>query len=284
MSRLSSFFFLGLMAAASCTPPVGAISAAGYQNNEYGYEIEATSSGAFVDESWQIDNFYRRRGEWTLKSGNDYEVTYALDANDDGKYESSARLKAYDLRLTHKNHDGVIFIKTIPLSTKLAKKRPEVLLARYVDGISGHGIAYFSDDGQDDEREEQVRIKLQRFGAKIESEGSMEVAGLVGRGAIIHISNIDQLQADPEAQGQCMELFVAHTPFVHEVEWYEQEMPAKFPVLMVLAYYNQADAFEEGLEDFHRFAASVTVGGAAGLRRSSSLIEGETRACAPTTP
>jgi hypothetical protein len=268
--RLSRTWGLLALAFLGCRPiQSGALTASGFKHEMYPLEVPSTSSAGIVGGYWQVDNFYTRnninnRPTWTAKDGPAYLTSYRIDNDGDGEFESSVRANVYDLRFTHVQHDGVIFLRTVPISQNQQNKRLDVLLHRYVEGIAGAGYEVTALD------DSTVDVVEKRFAATIVREGQATIGALPAYAATIDIKNLDQLRADPSAKGTSVELVLAHTSFSYvarragTTQMGAEIAPQEFPVLLIAGYSNRHGDFAESLPEFRAFLSQIRLNGIAG--------------------
>lgn len=213
-----------------------------------------------MEDGWRVDNFYRRgdsqTAKWRPKKGEEYETTYSLDLDGDGESDEDLDTNRYDLKLTHAEHDGVVFLRMSPMSTDQGEKRLSVLVRRYVEGLSGAGYTRLA-------WEESDVVVEKRYAASVELESEATVAGRKAYAATIVVKNIDQVRLDPTTPGGKLEVVLAHMPF----RYLEESPPhgeVEFPVVMVAVYYNRASEFDEGLPAFRGFLDRIVVDGKSG--------------------
>jgi hypothetical protein len=74
------------------------------------------------------------------KVGENYTRKLRLDGDGDGRYEEIATIPTFDLKLVNERDDGVIWLRTLPISKDLVQKDLRVLARNYVDAASGTQI------------------------------------------------------------------------------------------------------------------------------------------------
>lgn len=248
---------LGWITVACMSPPSGSLTPTGYQHEEHDYGVRTTPGGddRLMGSHWQVDNFYGERDAWMPKDGPAYLTTYTLDRDGDGEFESEVEAYVYDLRYTHREHDGVVFLRSIPLSRTQKEKRLKVLMHRFIDDIAGAGYAVVTLSGKS-------RVEEKRFAPLIKKEGPAKLGGLEAYAASLEIKNLDQLKVDPNAKGELVEIVIAHAPFQYVPDRYDPEN--KYPVLLVAGYANGYSEFSEGWGDFRNFLSRIQINGKVG--------------------
>jgi hypothetical protein len=293
-----SALVLGLVALACGPGARGAVSADGFLHNDYGYRVAASADGRVLPESWKLDNFYEadvidaETGQTKKvvkpKDGKDYVVDYQLDYDGDGEFESKVTELTYDLRYEHLVHDGVIFLRTIPISTDLKHKKLSVLMDRYVEQIAGAGYEVVNLNSQ-------VNILVEkRYAAAHVSKVATKLADRDAFLAILDVANLDQIKVDPKARKERVELVLLHTDFAYKQSSSNQESePRAFPVIMFVGYANKPDEFQAGQADFHDFLRRIEIAGHRGFEppklevtasTEASEPVGEAPAAAPSSP
>lgn len=250
-----------------CQPARGPVNAGGYRHGKYDYGVSSVKGGQLLPRGWQLDNFSRdRNGHMRPKDGGVYSTTYLLDANADGAYEEEYTDYTYDLRFVHLEHDGVIFLRTIPVSSDMQRKKLPVLMGRYVDRLAGakYDVASLPDGSS--------VMEEKRYAAKVVTTSPSTLAGLEAFSATLDIANLDQLEVDPDARSLRLQVVFLHTPFQAKMEVQERRgiRDIALPVVMFAGYANQPAAFDAALPDFHDFLGRITIGGRAGFVTSTA--------------
>ncbi len=255
LSLLSAVFVAA--ASVACGPASnGAITPSGYQNAAYEYSVAALPDGNLMSPEWKLDNYYLKRKQLVEKDSKDYVVTFELDKEGDGEYETKAKQYLYDLRFKNLVHDGTIFVRTIPISTDLGQKKLSVLMQNYIEAIAGGGYEVVQLNPQD-------RIVIEkRYAAAVDDQGPATLAGLPAHVATLSVANTEQLKVDPKARAERVQLVLMHTRFVYHPKGTNKKVV--FPVLLLAGYANQPDDFDAGLVEFHQLLNRVVIEGAHG--------------------
>ena len=251
----------------------GVISPEGFKHSEHAYEVTAAASGQLMSDQWKLDNYYEGTFGYKPKSAPRYVVTYQLDRDGDGEYERNAQELMYDLRFKHLVHDGVIYLRTIPISEDLKHKKLTVLLDGFVEEMAGAGyeVVQFN--------EETSVVVEKRYAAVVIEEGEAQLGGLPAHAAILDIANLDQIKVDPLARSGRVQLILLHTPFEYGSRG--------FPVLLLAGYVNQPEDFQAGLPEFHELLSRVVIGGQRGFSAKLTPVtpvSAEPAAPVPTLP
>jgi hypothetical protein len=259
---------VGVMIAylAGCKPPAqGAITPEGYQHNAYAYGVLPNAKGQLMAPPWKIDNFYIPPGAKSLqpKNSDEYVLEYQLDLEGDGEFETRVDELTYDLRFEHLEHDGVIFLRTIPLSSDMKQKKLSVLMERYVEAIAGAGYEVVALNAS------STMVLERRYAAVVIERGAARLAGLDAYIVTLDVANTEHLKVDPNARKQRVQLVLLHTPFKYHPRYAEQA-ETSFPVAMFIGYANQPEEYDAGLPAFHDFLRRIVIGERAGLALGTS--------------
>lgn len=222
-----------------------------------------------MSDQWKLDNYYEGTFGYKPKSVGNYVVTYKLDRDGDGDFEHSAEELTYDLRFKHLVHDGVIFLRTIPLSQDLKHKKLAVLMDGMVEEMAGAGYEVVQSN-------EQTSVLVEkRYAAAVVEEGEAQLGGLPAHAAILDVANLDQIKVDPNARSGRVQLVLVHTPFEYGSH--------AFPVLLVAGYANQPEDFLAGLPEFHDLLSRVVIGGQHGFSANLAPVQ-SVASLQPATP
>ena len=245
------FGFYGL----ACAPSArGALGPEGFSHNDYAYRVVAQKDGSFLPESWKLDNYYGGSGALKPKAGKEWIVEYSLDSDGDEEADFKVEELIYDLRFEHLEHDGVIFLRTIPISADMKQKKLSVLMERYVEGIAGAGYEVVTLNSQS-----QLLVE-KRYAAAIVAKSPTKLAGRDAYVALLDVANVDQLKIDPNARKERVELVLLHTDFGYITTSNNQTVKsATFPVIMFAGYANKPEEFEAGQKDFHDFLGRIEI-------------------------
>lgn len=278
MLRVSRFTYclwvVGLWLLSGCAPRArGVVSPDGFTHTDYHYKLVAEPSGQLMPEKWKIDNYYEKDGTLNVKDTPEYSIEYELDKDGDGEFETTVKELRYDLRFKHLVHDGVVFLRTIPISTDLQDKKLSVLMHRYIEGIAGAGyeVVQFYPG--------KTIVVEKRYAAAVVDERPVKLAGLDAYLVTLDVANIDQVQVDANARSERVQLILAHTGFKyqHMSSFGEKEVvDAEFPVVLLVGYGNRPDEFDSGIEDFHNFLGRLVINETRGFEQgadSSPAVE-----------
>lgn len=284
----SSLFCLPVLLSLACSPPApGAITPTGYQSNNYSLSVENDpSSSALLPPEWKLDNYYMatarggsKKAALQPKDGEEYKTSFDFDLDGDGKSDHDEEEYVYELRFTHRNHDGTIFLRTLPLSVDQGAKHLDVLLSNYAEASTGAGYEVVK-------LNENTSVLVEkRYAVTVSGRSKAELAGREALVARLDVANLDQLKLDPHARKEQVELVLAHTAYVYEIKNARQESPSHFPVLLLVGYANQPEHFEEGLKDFRNFLGRLKLGQSAGFKVfQEAQLEGAPQQSNAATP
>ena len=266
----SRWVFLPLSFALSACPPPppGSFTPAGYQSPN-GYTVRALAGadatrGELMPSDWQLDNYYWDRSgagrpALTPKSTPEYKTKLAFDLDGDGRMDKVEDTFVHDLRWIHARHHGIIWVRSVPVSTTLRNVDLDVLLADYVNEISGAGYESVSLGT------EEHSVAEHRYAARITRKTPGKLAGQEAIEARVEVANSEQLKLDPNARWQRLRLILARGPVDHDIKRMGEAKGTQFPVVLVVGYANSPEHFAEGKLDFQDLVSRFTVGDAAGF-------------------
>lgn len=232
----------------------GAVSAKGFSQTKFGYEVAAQKDG-IVGAEWQLDNFVYDQSELVPKKSDLYVTNYHLDldGDGDGDADSHPRELLYDLRYTHRERSSVVWLRTFPISASLKTKALRVLLNDYVEEISGAGYEAVLLSRN------HLVVLEKRFAANVLEETPAQVAGREAYVATLEVANVDQLSLAPKSRTKKVRIALIRTPFTYE------HLGTEFPVLMLAGFASLPDDFAKDLPVYERFLGEIVVGGKRGV-------------------
>jgi hypothetical protein len=249
-----------LVGAAACAPlSHGAFTPTSFSSG-YGYDIPyQPGTKVVMPAGWELDNYRLDGSGWVQKQRDPYVTSYSFDDNGDGRVDGVIKTYTYALRFEHRVHSGVIWLRNIPLSSKLRDKDLRVLMQSYIDEITG--ATY-----------ETVRlgeattpvVVEHRQAAMVVEEGPATIAGRPAYTATIDIADVDQIKLAPGVRARRVQLVLMRSP---EDERYERDGKPTLvhPVVVLAGYSNMPTDFPTGLGDFHDLLGRLTIAGQAGL-------------------
>ncbi len=203
---------------------------------------------AFVGPNWRVDNFQQPYSISKLKTGSLYRYDAHLDVDGDGDLETIEDLPLYDLRLISTRDNGVIWLRSIPVTNDTYRLGVRALLERYVNSISGAGYARASMGRQGSMSTER------RYAARVVSSEPITVGGRAAAAALLEVANVDQLQLDASSRIERVAVVITHAR-----GRLRTRASGTFPVLLIAGYANSPAAFDASLADFQRFVGSIDI-------------------------
>jgi hypothetical protein len=260
------------VAAAACGPVHGgAFNTMGFTST-YGYDIPyERGTQRLLSTEWRLDNFELGREGLVHKRSARYVTNYHLDEDDDrdGRSGNSGTIIdafKYALRFEHSVHAGVIWLREIPIETKLRNKDLRVLMQSYIDELSG---AVYQTVQQGDaspwSQKPQIVVEHRRAPVVLE-EGRAVVAGQPAYTATIEIADIDEVHVAPQTRTSRVQLVLLRAPQDETYEPGNVNIPTRnYPVVLLAGYSNMPPDFAKGLDDFHGLLRRIAIAGRTGL-------------------
>lgn len=243
---------------AACVKKQGSFDAKGYTNHLYDYNVRNGGAGEVMSDAWLLDNYYGE--DRKAKRTPDYVTEYQLDTTGNGKTDVTPEELRYDLRYENRFDSGVIWLRTLPLSTTRRDTEPRVLMREYVDALAGSGFtAVTLTPGQ-------LFIESEHLTARVLDAQENRVGNAPAFEAIIEVADVDALQLDPNARKKLAKLVVIRPNFVYS------KGRVDFPVLMVAGYVNFPEDFSRSLPDFDSLLARIELGGIATYEPKARLL------------
>lgn len=216
----------------------------GFYHRDYAYRIDYLnrSDRSLLPPDWQLDNFQVRDGQLQdYKRGRGWVETIRFDTDDDGATDAAIELYTYDLLFEHRRHDGLIWLRSFPVSPDVGERSLEVLAENYVEGVSGTGYVV--------SRLEPVVVGERRYGTRVIDSASGTVAGARAHRITFDVVNLDQQEADPSTAPTRVRIYLIHAPY----PWVWGAGATRegafrrgaWPLLMVAGYVNDAHRFAE---------------------------------------
>ncbi|HEY5957958.1 MAG TPA: hypothetical protein VIV60_15450, partial [Polyangiaceae bacterium] len=231
----------------------------GYLNDAYHYRV-VTTSQQLMGQEWLLDNFYRRGRDLEAKSAAGYLIDYLLDTNGDGKPDRTEQTFLYDLRFTHRAHDAHVWLRTIPMSTRLREMELRVLAQRYVDAVAGSGFeAVRLDNGS-------VVGESQRFAAKLLERGPAKVAGQQAYRVTFDVVNVDEETVKSGSRTDRVSIVLIRPPFDYVPP--STGPRVSFPAVMLAGYANLPEDFAKDVGSFDQFVGRIQFGETIGYQQS----------------
>lgn len=258
-----------------CAPaPKGAINAKGYESADHSLAVKANDDGQVLPRSWRLDNM---SANGTPKKTADYMTVFEFDLDDDGTVDEKTKELVYQLRYENLQDDGVIWLRTFPISTHDREKKLRVLMKDYVDEASraGFEVVVFGMRSQLVER---------RYGTRTIREGDTLLAKRVAYDATVDVANIDRIRVDPKAVETRVRLVLVKFPYSYAVKSMESTQDHEYPMLLLAGYANNPEDFETGEKDFEDFLNRIKVASATGYRGLPAEAPADTAPADETAP
>lgn len=218
-----------------------------FYHDTFPYRVMNAEAGALrPTEAWRIRNYQLGKHGEPLKPKRGGEVEFRFDTDNDGTFESKRRLPRYDVLLTHRNDDGQIWVRTVPLSAENSETDLAILARRFVEAVAGEGsLTVTLQDGASATAGARLATRvLDAHKGRLDDIEAYEV--------IFEIANVDQLKLDPNSRWQRVRLiFSRPDSFQYSVG------RATYSVMILLGYENFPEAFAEGNKDFERLLGRV---------------------------
>ena len=257
------------VAAAACGPVHGgSFTTLGFTST-YGYDIPyERGTQRLLPMEWRLDNFELGREGLVHKRSERYVTNYHLDEDDDRDGRSGTIVDAfkYALRFEHSVHAGVIWLREIPIETKLRNKDLRVLMQSYIDELSGAVYEPVRREPASPWDQRPQIIVEHRRAPVVLAEGQASVAGQPAYTATIEIADIDEVHVAPQTRTSRVELVLMRAPHDETYEPGNINIPTRnYPVVLLAGYSNMPPDFAKGLDDFHGLLRRMTIAGRSGL-------------------
>lgn len=241
MSRLIPMVaLLACFLGGGCTVSQGTLSQQGYYYEELRYWVRfhVPATMTFVNDEWQVDNWIRvpyTRTDWQRKSGSAY-LGYRMVESPEGEEPTEERVFLYDLKLTHKLTNGVIWSQSFALSQSQRHKQLDVLLNNYADSLSGTGLY-----GQGDIYSIK-RAKLRKFAARLAWKRSLQRGPYLVLYGLIEVIDLERQRVDKAYEPERVLLAITRIALLGGKS-----------ALVLFGYHNTADHFEKYVGAFRAF-------------------------------
>ncbi|HZJ63365.1 MAG TPA: hypothetical protein VFD36_07545 [Kofleriaceae bacterium] len=258
---------MALAGSVACGPAgQGSFGASTYASS-HGFNV-AYQKGTrqVLPDGWIIENYYYDGHAWMPKNQDSYVTKYPLDGNGDGVVDGELSRFTYELRYEHRVHSGVIWLRSIPVSSKLRNKDLRVLMQDYVDNITGTTYEAVRLDRT------RAQVVEHRQAAVVLEEGPATVAGRPAYAATVDVADVDQIKLAPGVRARRLQVVLLRAPLDERLE-HDGKVTAVYPVVVLAGYSNMPTDFPTGLVDFHDFLRRVTIDGTAGLTLQVAPVE-----------
>ena len=234
----------------------------------YGYDIPyERGTQRLLPAEWRLDNFELGRAGLVPKRSQRYLTSYHLDEDDDRDGRSGTIVDAlkYALRFEHSVHAGVIWLREIPIETKLRNQDLRVLMQSYIDELSGAVYETVPRDASPWSDKPQIVVEHRRAPVVLE-EGPAVVAGQPAYTATIEIADVDEVHVAPQSRTSRAQLVLLRAPRDETYEPGDVNVPTRnYPVVLLAGYSNMPPDFARGLDDFHTVLRRIAIAGRTGL-------------------
>ena len=246
LQPLAALIALLALGGTACVKKQGTFDAQGYTNHLYDYHVRSDRGGELMSDAWLLDNYYG--DDHKAKRAPEYVTEYQLDTSGNGKVDTTPEELRYDLRYENRFDSGVIWLRTLPLSTTRKDTEPRVLMREYVDALASSGYTAIT------LKPGQLFIESEHLTARVLDARESRVGGAPAFEAIVEIADVDALQLDPNARRKLAKLVVVRPNFVYN------KGRVDFPVLMVAGYVNFPEDFTRALSDFDSMLSRIDLG------------------------
>lgn len=239
--------FALLMCSACSTYTTTAVNDVGFYHRDHPIFIphEDPQARAPLGPDWVVSNFVYDDGRpTTMKSARPYTIQYELERDNGERFWDEATRN--DLLLEHRHHDGTIWLRSQPFAANDSRKEPSVIVRRLAEQL----------------RSEDTRVTLDAQ-IVVETGSGLRPGPIAVRGCRVarHEAAMATLALmDAVADGGMprpvmrVALVAVRTGYV----WPHRQVDR--PAWLVIGYANQADDFERGLPEFHRFLQRIRLG------------------------
>jgi hypothetical protein len=230
------------------------IQADGFVHPRLGYRVGFADAKAqvFVSPDWRVDNLREESGRWTAKEGAGYTIERILDWDEDGRPERD-QVPQYDLKLTERKGNGVLFTRSIVLPASRKDLELEPMLRNYAEALSGTAGEAFASL-----RLDTVSVVTRQYASKVLATRERQIGGRRAMEATIELAALEQTRLDPDARTAKLSVTLVDAPMVAtRFMGTGRDMPELRVVLMIV-YWNDHAAFDARVADYERFLTSVS--------------------------
>jgi hypothetical protein len=232
----------------------------GYHKPKVGLRIlyQDKARQEFVNADWKVDNFHRDgSGAWARKAGSDYYGFRLLEDERTGKVRKE-KVHFFELKLAHRETNGVIWVQTFKLRPKHRDKKLDVLLRNYATSLSGSGLFVEGNVYG------LLGIKVKKYAAMVREKKWIQVDGFHALQAKIDIINLDSARAGSKRPERSVDVVLLR--FSRPENKYEPvpQRPGYWvktryhrPVILVVGYKNSAIYFEKHRPDLQAFLRQI---------------------------
>ena len=248
MLRAAALLFV--LPCVACASMSGRFRDDGFHDAVYGYRVRYAEPGSrsLLGPDWLLDNLVLddRGPPVEDKTAPEYRTMRVIDVDADGDPEEESETALYDLRFVHRRDAGVIWLRTLPISARLADTDLRVIAHRYVEEVSGGTYFAVSLAGE-------PAVADVRLATTIVQEGETDVSGRLAYWVMFDVANVDQLRLD--AANRTARVLVA---LVRPGYYYVPGFTGvALPALMVIGYANAPEYFDAHSTEFAEFIRRI---------------------------
>jgi hypothetical protein len=220
----------------ACAPPSSAFGPTSFRspNGDYQIEYSQRAQQLLIDDNWTVQNYRYGYGAPEALTKGDF-VSQSIWVMPDGS-RRRIRTATYELLLEHVTN-ATIWVRLVPLPERVRSKEIRFLAENYVNNLTG---SFYSDSLE-------PQLGERRISAKILSSDPLSVIDYAARRVRFEVVNLDQLEHDPNAPRETVEVVIVKGPF--QIQTIGTARGA-VPAVLVLGYANGAAEFDKLYPDF----------------------------------
>ncbi|MBI5490159.1 MAG: hypothetical protein HY905_22685 [Deltaproteobacteria bacterium] len=235
--------------AAGCATLDARFGPVGYHDNVYGLFVRYVDAPRYdlMGADWRLDNFVLNdHGLPTaVKATDEYTTELEFDVDGDGEDDREGTFRLYVLRFEHRRDPGVIWLRTFPVSDRLAERELPALADDYVQEVAGGSYFAVRLAGR-------PMVQDVRLATVVIEEGETRVDETPAWQVTFDVANVDQLRLDPNSRSSRVRVVLLRPPFTYPVRARGHDM-VEYTTLMVLGYANSPDYFDAHVGEFQDF-------------------------------
>lgn len=238
-----------------------------YTHPRYGYVIGDEAVG----DDWRLENFAvdAEGRPTTALEGPRYAYRLAADMDGDGEIETVADQPYWDVRFRHRRDAGELWVSTLPLSSELGETQLRVLARRYVEAVSGTGIALV-------QLGSELGLVQRRYATRVIAERSVVIDDFDAFEVVFEVANVEQLQLDASARWQRARVVLVRPGLYWRPASYGLQV---LPVVMTIGYVNHPSDFASNEGAFDRLVGRILIEDPSLVERSDAILS-----CFPGAP
>jgi hypothetical protein len=198
---------------------------------------------ALMSEDWSLDNWetYPDGSPREPREGEGWTSNLAVDLDGDGTADAHGPVPTFDLRFSHRRDGALVWIRTIPVSERVAERDLSVVAHDYVEEAAGANYSGVCFGGC-------VLLEESRYATTAVAEGEAWVAGVVAYDITFDMANVDQLLLDASARSARLRVVIVRPGYRTALD--RGLRPAWVPVVVVIGYVQVPDRFDEHVAEF----------------------------------